>query len=243
MSGDASSSESARDPWAAPGSVPEGSEGPQYAGPADAPAEQGPQERPAPAPSAPSVHDQQTVTSLPGVPGPAAPPTPAAHPGATPPPAVPPAEQAWAAPPADGAVPPPPLAPDGPVQVPYGCPVPYAHPAAPYGAPGPAAQPGYGGAPGHPVGPGAYGWPPVPQSPSNGMGIASLTLGIVAAVGFCLWPVAIVGGVLALVFGLIGRAKARRGEATNPGQALAGIICGSAGLALAVAFVVLLFAP
>jgi hypothetical protein len=40
-----------------------------------------------------------------------------------------------------------------------------------------------------------------------------------------------------VIFGGIGRAKARRGEATNPGQSLAGIICGSAGIVLALVMV------
>ena len=40
------------------------------------------------------------------------------------------------------------------------------------------------------------------------------------------WPLAIVVGILAVIFGAIGRRKRRRGEATNGGQALAGIIWG-----------------
>jgi hypothetical protein len=118
-------------------------------------------------------------------------------------------------------VPPPPIAPDGPGQMPYG-----------YGYPG---YPGYGGPGGGP----GYGWPGMPMAPSNGLGTAGLVLGIIAAVGFCLWPVALACGILAVIFGAIGRGKARRGEATNPGQALAGIICGAVGIALAIAFVVL----
>ncbi|MGW0568095.1 DUF4190 domain-containing protein [Streptomyces tauricus] len=78
--------------------------------------------------------------------------------------------------------------------------------------------------------------PGMPMAPSNGLGTASLVLGIVAAVGFCLWPVALACGILALVFGGIGRARARRGQATNAGQALAGIICGAVGIALGIAF-------
>jgi hypothetical protein len=37
-------------------------------------------------------------------------------------------------------------------------------------------------------------------------------------------------GVLALVFGLIGRGRAKRGEATNRGQSTAGVILGSIAL-------------
>ncbi|MBD0424141.1 DUF4190 domain-containing protein [Streptomyces sp. TRM S81-3] len=121
------------------------------------------------------------------------------------------------------AVPPPPIAPDGPGQVPYGYPGGYGHP----------GQAGYGGPQGY------YGWPGMGPMPSNGPGTAGLVLGILAAVVFCLWPLAIILGILGVVFGAVGRGKARRGEATNPGQALAGIICGAAGIVLGVGFGVL----
>ncbi|MET7516214.1 DUF4190 domain-containing protein [Streptomyces sp. NPDC005480] len=122
-------------------------------------------------------------------------------------------------------VPPPPVSPDGPGQMQYG------YPAAPYGygygrhaATGPAAT--AHGVPG-------YGWPGMQPQPANGMGVAALTLGIISAAGFILWPIAIIIGILAIIFGAIGRAKASRGEATNRGQALAGLICGIGGLVLA----------
>lgn len=111
---------------------------------------------------------------------------------------------------------------------------------APYGYPGGYGVPGHGGTPSYGGVPGYYGWAAPQQGPSNGMGMAAMVLGIVAAVGFCLWPVAIITGVLALIFGVIGRSKANRGEATNPGQALAGIICGSAGTVLGVGLAVLI---
>ncbi|MEU2289072.1 DUF4190 domain-containing protein [Streptomyces sp. NPDC013178] len=74
------------------------------------------------------------------------------------------------------------------------------------------------------------------------MGITAMVLGIVSAGGFCLWPAALLVGPLAIVFGAIGRAKAKRGEATNAGQALAGIICGIAGTLLAIGLIVLMIA-
>ncbi|MGW1955534.1 hypothetical protein ACWCPI_22760 [Streptomyces sp. NPDC001920] len=111
-------------------------------------------------------------------------------------------------------VPPPPIGPEGPGQIPYGYPGGQGYP------PGPPNAGGY------------YGWPGLQPLPNNGMGTAGLVLGIISAVIFCLWPVAIVVGILALIFGTIGRVKASRGEATNPGQALAGIICGAAGVVL-----------
>ncbi|MFJ4951785.1 DUF4190 domain-containing protein [Streptomyces sp. NPDC088760] len=191
-----------------------------------------------------SVHDQQTLTSLPAAapadagraawaspaggfappaPGPAAP-----QPNPFAPPANPFHPHAGTEP-----VPPPPIAPDGPGQVPYG--YPGTTPA--YGYPGPQQTP-Y--AP-YPAGTG-YAWPGMQPPPSNGMGTASLVLGIISAVGFIMWPVALVLGILALIFGGIGRGKARRGEATNPGVALAGIICGAAGIVLVLGLFALVIA-
>ncbi|MER5400535.1 DUF4190 domain-containing protein [Streptomyces sp. NPDC002599] len=121
-------------------------------------------------------------------------------------------------------VPPPPIAPGGPGLA-YG----YGYPQYP-GAPAGAVHPGVPG----------YGWPVAGPMPSNGLGTAGLVLGIIAAVLFVVWPLAIVLGVLAVIFGLIGGAKARRGEATNPGQALAGVILGAVGLVLAVGVFVLI---
>ncbi|MFE0177386.1 DUF4190 domain-containing protein [Streptomyces sp. NPDC059002] len=139
-------------------------------------------------------------------------------------------------------MPPPPVSPDGPGQMPpYGYPGP-GYPGYP-GYPGHQGQgyDGYQGYPGYPVqGQPGYGWPAMPMAPANGMGVAALVLGIIAAVGFCLWPLAIVLGVLAVIFGAVGRGKARRGEATNGGQALAGIICGAVGIVLGVALLVIL---
>ncbi|MGW6058411.1 DUF4190 domain-containing protein [Streptomyces sp. NPDC055189] len=109
------------------------------------------------------------------------------------------------------------------------------------GAPGPQGYPGYPGYAGYQgQGPPGYGWASMPMTPANGMGVTALVLGIIAAAGFCLWPLAIVLGILAIIFGAIGRGRAKRGEATNSGQALAGIICGVAGIVLGVALMVVL---
>ncbi|MFJ9566579.1 DUF4190 domain-containing protein [Streptomyces fuscichromogenes] len=204
----------------------------------------------------PSVHDQWTVAALPGPDGSAdapapsranpfaapsdTPPAPPANPFAAPDPAAP-APNPYAPPaamqPRSAAVPPPPIAPNGPGPVPYGYPGAPAH-----GAP----VPGYGH-PGQPLppypaaGPGGYGgWPGMQRAPDNGLGTASMVTGIISAIGFCLAPVALVMGVLAIVFGAIGRARVKKGVATNGGQALAGIICGSAGLVLAAVFITLI---
>ena len=196
---------SQQNPFAPPASGPQQQN--PFAPPASAPQQQNPFAPPAPgqqqnpfAPPASAPHQQN----------PFAPPAPSAAPhGGTEP------------------VPPPPIAPDGPGQVPYGY-------------PGTTAAYGYPGTPNasYPAGYG-YGWPGMQPAPSNGMGTASLVLGILSAVLFLAWPVAMVLGILALIFGVLGRGKAKRGEATNPGMALAGLICGAAGFVLALGFFVI----
>lgn len=147
-------------------------------------------------------------------------------------------------------VPPPPIGPDGPGPAPVGPPARHgqAPGPSPYGAyhagpvPPPyspsAAQlpspygPGYGaGAPGYPAPYAHHGWG-WPTGLRNGMGDASLALGIIGLVLFLAFPLAMILGVLALIFGGIGHARARRGEAGNRGQALAGMICGGVALVL-----------
>ncbi|MGW5133064.1 DUF4190 domain-containing protein [Streptomyces sp. NPDC004135] len=91
----------------------------------------------------------------------------------------------------------------------------------------PQAGPGYPAAPpvGYPQGAG-YG---MPAQPSNGMGTTGLVLGIigvVCSVTFLLWFFGVILGILAIIFGAIGRGKATRGEATNKGAATAGLVCG-----------------
>ncbi|WEH39408.1 DUF4190 domain-containing protein [Streptomyces sp. AM 2-1-1] len=196
-----------RDPWAAPdGRVELGKQGGEV--------------RP------PAVHDQPTVTSMPGFEGPQQGPGPFAG-GYGPPPA----QGGFGPGPAE--MPPPPYSPNGPGQQPVGQ---YGYPAVP-----PQQQyPGY-------TGYDAYGgqglWAPVP---ANGMGITAMVLGILSICLFCMYGVAsIILGVLALIFGILGRKRAQRGEATNGGQALAGIITGSVGIligAVIIGFLIWAFA-
>ncbi|MDQ0793693.1 DUF4190 domain-containing protein [Streptomyces sp. B1I3] len=161
----------------------------------------------------PAVHDQPTVTSMPGVDSGTGP-IPGAAGGFGPP------QPAASAPP----VPAPPVAPNGPGAPggQYGYPAAPAAPAAPYG--GYPGYPGYGGQPA---------WGP---APANGLGIAAMVLGIIAVVGFCMWGFGIILGILALIFGIIGRGRAKRGEATNGGMALAGIILGSVSIVISAIF-------
>lgn len=157
----------------------------------------------------PAVHDQPTMTSMPSA-GPAA----GGGTGQIP--------QPGGFGPAPSDVPPPPIGPNGPG---YATPPPAAH----YGYPAPPAQP-YGGYPGY----GAYGMGPAAwgPAPNNGLGTAAMVIGIISVVGFCLYGVNIILGILALVFGIIGLGRAKRGEATNRGMALAGVILGSVGIAV-----------
>ena len=99
-----------------------------------------------------------------------------------------------------------------------------------YGAP--PAVPVYG----TPQAPPPYGAPPQPYGAplvgpqKNGLGVAALVLGILAILS-CLSVIGGVGlGILALIFGLVGRGRVKRREANNGGVALAGAICGGLGL-------------
>ncbi|MBW3641898.1 MAG: DUF4190 domain-containing protein [Actinobacteria bacterium] len=84
------------------------------------------------------------------------------------------------------------------------------------------------------------GWnPPAGQGdgqPSNGMGVAALVLGIIALLISWIPILGAALAVLALIFGILGLKKARRGQATNQGMAVAGIVLG--GIALAIGLLV-----
>ncbi|MFF5936996.1 DUF4190 domain-containing protein [Streptomyces sp. NPDC012508] len=130
-----------------------------------------------------------------------------------------------------GDVPPPPVAPGGPATGSYGYPTP-----PPVTAPAPSGY-GYPGYPGYPGGAVGYGRQPGwQQGPSNGMGTAAMVLGIIAVAGFCMYGLGVVLGILALVFGIIGRKKVQRGEANNGGMATAGIVLGSIGILVSAVF-------
>ncbi|MFV0127509.1 DUF4190 domain-containing protein [Streptomyces sp. HMX112] len=165
-------------------------------------------------PQPPRVHDQPTMTSMP---------------------------TGGFGPEDGGEIPPPPTAPGGPAQPapgPYGYPAPAPAPApAPVPAGGGYGYPGYPGYSGQaPYG--AGGWQQ--STPSNGMGITAMVLGIVSVVAFCMWGIGIIPGVLALIFGVVGRKRAQRGEANNGGMAVAGIVLGAIGTVISAAFLAFL---
>ncbi|MFD4946361.1 DUF4190 domain-containing protein, partial [Streptomyces sp. NPDC058409] len=204
-----------RDPWAPPDS-------------------RVPLEKPAGDPRPPAVHNQPTVTSMPGVgDGPA----PATGPGSGAGGQTGPVSGSGAGF-GPGEVPPPPVAPNGPGQQVPPAAGQYGYPAAPaagqYGYPA-APTPQYGSYPGY-TGYNQAAWGG--SSPSNGMGTAAMVLGILAICLFCIYGIpSLILGALALIFGILGRKRVQRGEATNSGQALAGIIMGSIGIVFGVAII------
>jgi hypothetical protein len=83
--------------------------------------------------------------------------------------------------------------------------------------------------------PGNYGQSPARRR--NGFGVAALILGLLALV--LSWTIigGIVLGALALIFGLLGRARAKRGEATNGGMSIAGLALGVIGLLISIGLI------
>ena len=61
---------------------------------------------------------------------------------------------------------------------------------------------------------------------SNGFCIASLVLGIIAVILFCIAYISIPAGILAIIFGAIGKNKGGRG------MAIAGLVLGIIAIAL-----------
>ncbi|MFE9451076.1 DUF4190 domain-containing protein [Streptomyces sp. NPDC006739] len=156
----------------------------------------------------PSVHDQATMVSMPAGGAPVPPAGGFGAPGWGPSGGG----QGWTG----SAVPPPPIAPSGPGMQ--------------------APPPGGYGYPAYPQG---YGWPGMPMQPNNGMGTAAMVLGILSCCLFCIYGVvSLVLGTLAVIFGIKGKKRADRGEATNRGQAQAGLVTGIIGILLGIATIV-----
>src|SRR6476620_5828564 len=68
---------------------------------------------------------------------------------------------------------------------------------------------------------------PPSARPGNGLGVAALVLGVaslVAAVSFSLFPLGLLGGLVAAILGGIAVSRGRASGATNSGQAIAGIV-------------------
>ena len=68
----------------------------------------------------------------------------------------------------------------------------------------------------------------------SGMAIAAMVLGIVSAVLFCAWYIAIPCGIVAIILGAIARKRVAAGMGGGGGMAVAGIVCGVIGVVLGV---------
>jgi hypothetical protein len=82
---------------------------------------------------------------------------------------------------------------------------------------------------------------PSAARPGNAMGVAALVLGVaslVAAVSFVLFPLGLMGGLVAAVLGVIAVTRGRASVATNSGPAIAGIVCGVLALVIGIVFAV-----
>lgn len=122
--------------------------------------------------------------------------------------------------------PPPPQPGEPPV---YGQPGPAGHQAQSQAAPGSQPQPSQQYAQ---PGPGYYGVPPKnPATAKNWMNITALAMSLSAL----LFGITALGGI---IFGHLGRAAARRGEADNGGMGLAGLIIGYVLLVLVILAIV-----
>jgi len=78
--------------------------------------------------------------------------------------------------------------------------------------------------------------PPYVQA-RNGLGVAALVCGLIGALAGLipiLFFIALPLGILGLVFGWVGMRRASRGEATNRGMAISGLILGVIGTGLAI---------
>jgi hypothetical protein len=79
---------------------------------------------------------------------------------------------------------------------------------------------------------------PPPARTGNGLGVAALVLGVaslVAAVSFVLFPLGLLGGLVAVILGII---AVTRGRTTSSGPAVAGIVCGVLALIIGIVFAV-----
>jgi hypothetical protein len=97
----------------------------------------------------------------------------------------------------------------------------------------PPPPPQYGAYPGgYPPPPPPYaGQPPAPTAPKNGLGIAAL---VVAIIGLFTIFGGILFGIVAIILGFMGWSRAKRGEATNGGVAIAGVVLGVLGVIVSI---------
>src|ERR1700729_2377051 len=90
---------------------------------------------------------------------------------------------------------------------------------------------------GYPLPPAYGGYPPQAAAPKNGLGIASLVLAVIGllSVATVFAPIAL--GIVAVVFGFLARARAKRGTADNGGGGIAGVVVGGLAIVVGLAFI------
>ena len=79
--------------------------------------------------------------------------------------------------------------------------------------------------------------PACPPRSRNGLGVATLVIGVaslVAGLSFVLFPLALLGGLVGLIIGIIALSGGRARGATSRGQAIAGLICCVLALIIAI---------
>ena len=87
--------------------------------------------------------------------------------------------------------------------------------------------------------PPGYDVPPT-FAPTNGAAIAALVLGILGVVLFFVPFLGLLFGIVAVILGVVGRGKVRRGEAGNSAAATAGLVLGILGVIAGLAVVIFL---
>ena len=75
-----------------------------------------------------------------------------------------------------------------------------------------------------------------PVQESKGLSIASMILGIVSVVLFCIWYISVPCAILAIIFGILGKKKGGRG------MAIAGLVLGIVALAIIIVIYLLAIA-
>ncbi|MEC4840183.1 DUF4190 domain-containing protein [Mycobacteroides chelonae] len=83
-----------------------------------------------------------------------------------------------------------------------------------------------------------YGAPVPPPAPKNGLGVGALVVGIIAVLFSCTVFGGFIGGLVAVILGIVGVRRVTRGEANNRGVAISGIVLGTLAVLLSAAILV-----
>lgn len=86
-----------------------------------------------------------------------------------------------------------------------------------------------------------YNAPVKPVVPGKGMGVASMVLGIISLALFCLWYLALPCAIIGVILGGMAMSKAKAAGLKN-GMAVAGVVCSSIALGIAIIFMIIAIA-